>query len=319
MLYSIYKLFTTKNPDYYWFKILLLLIIVLSIWMFLKRFDTSKYYEGFTQQEKFLLKKDGDIYDEFYVEIYDELHKTDERTNFELTAITNNTTLDKNSVVLDVGCGTGHLVNKIQEKDFAVFGIDKSYTMCKYAENKFPDINVRNDDINDTMIFEKNTFTHILCDNFTIYELNDKPTFFKNCYFWLKSNGYLMLHLVNRTKFSPLIPLGSPPLLDNPQKYTKNRIKETYINFIDFVYKAKYDFDDNEQTKVILTETFQDTLTKHIRQNELILSMENIEDILVMIQNAGFELSGKTTLEQWNGDNEQYLYFFQKIADRNVL
>ena len=47
--------------------------------------------------------------------------------------------------------------------------------------------------------------------------------------------------------------------------------------------------------------------------------MENIEDILVILKNFGFELSGKTTMEQWNGDTEQYLYFFQKIAERNVL
>lgn len=319
MFFSIYKLFTSNNPDYYWLKILLTLVIILSIWMFLKRFDTSKYYEGFTQHEKFLLKKDRDIYDDFYVDIYDQLQKTEERSDFELKAIAANTTLDKNSVVLDVGCGTGHLVNKIQAKDCAAFGIDQSQAMCKTAESKFPEINVRNDDVNNTMVFDKNTFTHILCDNFTVYEFDDKATLFKNFYFWLKPNGYLMLHLANRTKFSPLIPLGSPPLLDNPQKYTKTRIKETYINFLDFIYKAKYTFDDNTTSRVILTETFQDILTKHIRQNELALSMENIEDILVLLKEAGFELSGKTTLESWNGDAQQYLYFFQKVADRNVL
>ena len=287
--------------------------------MFLKRFDTSKYYEGFTQPEQFLLKNGNEIYDEFYVEIYDQLHKTNDRVEFELSTIMDNATLNKHSVVLDVGSGTGHLVNKIQNKDCAVFGIDKSLSMCKYAENKFPGINVRNEDINDTMIFDKNTFTHILCDNFTIYEFDDKKTFLKNCYFWLKPNGYLMLHLVNRSKFSPLIPLANPPILDNPQKYTKNRIKETYINFLDFIYKAKYNFDETDKNKVTLTETFQDILTKHIRQNELTLNMENIEDILVILKNFGFELSGKTTMEQWNGDTEQYLYFFQKIAERNVL
>lgn len=319
MFYTIYSLFTTKNPDYFWLKILIILIVVLSLFMFLKRFDTSSYYEGFTQKEKFLLKQNNDIYDDFYVEIYDQLQKTDERTDFELDTIINNTVLDEDSVILDVGCGTGYLVNKLQNKDCTVFGIDKSIAMCKYAEAKFPEINIRNNDINETMIYDKNTFTHIICDNFTIYEFNDKSTFLKNSYFWLKPNGYLILHLVNRDKFSPLIPLGTPPILDNPQKYSKTRIKETNINFLDFRYKATYKMDETGKNKVSLTETFQDVLTKNVRQNELTMMMEKTEDILIMLKHSGFELSGKSTLEKWNGDDQQYLYFFQKIADRNVL
>ena len=59
------------------------------------------------------LKIDNKIYDDFYVEIYDQLQKTEERTSWEVQQLVNSIDFNKNSVILDIGCGTGHLVNKL--------------------------------------------------------------------------------------------------------------------------------------------------------------------------------------------------------------
>lgn len=319
MFYTFYTIFTSNRPDYFWLKILIVLTIILSIIMYLKRFDTSPFYEGFEQNERFMLKQDNDIYDDFYVDIYDKLQKTNSRTDYELKHILNLTSADEDSTMLDIGCGTGYLVNKLQLKGINVFGIEKSMAMFQQSKKLFPETNIRRADINEAMLYDRNTFSHILCDNFTIYEFEDKMNLFKNCYYWLKPDGYLMLHLVNRSEFSPIIPIGKPLIMNNPQDYSEQRITDTFVNFIDFTYKASYNFNKINDNKVTVSETFTDVLSGNVRKNEMVLFMEKLEDILHMIQLCGFELANKVNMAGWIGDNQQYLYFFQKKVDINTL
>jgi SAM-dependent methyltransferase len=287
--------------------------------MYLKRFDTTPFHEGFEQGEPFVLKQDGEIYDEFYVDIYDKLQKTNSRTDYELKYIMNVTQPDEDSTILDIGCGTGHLVNKLQIQGFNVFGIEKAMAMFEQSKKLFPETNIRRGDINDAMLYDRNTFSHILCDNFTIYEFEDKLSLLQNCYYWMKPDSYLMLHLVNRGGFSPIVPMGKPLILDNPQNYSKKRITDTFINFIDFTYKSSYNFDKINENLVIVTETFTDVLSGNVRKNEMTLFMENLEDILQMVQSCGFVLANKISMSGWIGDDQQYLYFFQKKIDMNIL
>ena len=61
-----------------WLEIVVTLLILLTIVVFINKVDTSRFYEGFTQSRPFTLKMDEEIYDDFYVEIYDEIHNRDE-------------------------------------------------------------------------------------------------------------------------------------------------------------------------------------------------------------------------------------------------
>lgn len=293
-----------------WLQILIILSIILLVIYFLKKNKLLKT-EAFEQQQSFIIKQNNEIYDIFYVEIYDNLQKSSSRTEFEVTKIIELTQPSKmNSVILDIGSGTGHLVNELNESGYKTFGIDQSKAMVNYSENKFPNnsnkFNVG--DVNDPMTYERNSFTHITCMNFTIYHLNDKVAFFKNCYFWLIQNGYLILHLVNKDKYNPIVPAGIPSLLENPQKYSKNRIKNTEIDFNDFTYKNMCNFDNDKQ--VVIKETFTDSLTQNIRQNELTLYMEDIDEIVKIAQHCKF-----IPISQINmvNDENQHIYIFEKI------
>ena len=293
-----------------WLQILIILSIILLVIYYLNKNKPFKT-EGFDQQQSFVMKQNNAIYDIFYVEIYDDLQKSSSRTEFEVTKIIELTQPSKtNSVILDIGSGTGHLVNKLNESGYKTFGIDQSKAMVNYSENKFPNNSNKFSvgDINDPMTYERNSFTHITCMNFTIYHLNDKVAFFKNCYFWLIQNGYLILHLVNRDKYDPIVPAGIPSLLENPQKYSKNRIKNTEIDFKDFTYKNMCNFDNDKQ--VVIKETFTDSLTQNIRQNELTLYMEDIDEIVKIAQHCKF-----IPISQINmvNDKNQHIYIFEKI------
>lgn len=293
-----------------WLSILISLSIIIIIIHFFKLFNTKPYYEGFNQSAPFVLKRNNQIYDSFYAMVYDDLYKTETRSDYEYKKIIEMTQPTKKSEFLDVGSGTGHLVNNLNNAGYHAIGIDKSKAMINYSEKKFPDIETKCGDVIDSMNYDKGVFTHITCMNFTIYHLEDKLTFFKNCYYWLMPNGYLIMHLVNRNKYNPIIPAANPPLLDNPQKYSNVRIKDSKINFIDFEYQNSHDFKTDNDKRVIMKETFTDASTKNIRQNELTLYMENIDEIVNIAKKCGFIPHAQIKLLN---DEHQYIYIFERL------
>ena len=125
----------------------------------------------------------------------------------------------------------------------------------------------------------------------------------------MKPGGYLILHLVEPSKFDATIPAGKS-YISNPQNYSKLRITDTYIDFIDFNYRSKYDF-KNDNT-VVVKETFTDAATNNIRQNELTLFMEHIENILKTAKMNGFVVQGKGDMKSMNGDENQFLYILER-------
>ena len=86
---------------------ILINLFILAVFVLIFKYfsDNVISKEGFVQQEKFLLKKDGNSYDEFYAQVYDKIHSPDPKK--ELAEILKITGADKNSAFLDVGSGTG--------------------------------------------------------------------------------------------------------------------------------------------------------------------------------------------------------------------
>lgn len=303
----------SRDPRKYWFHALIVLGVFLLIVMFYNRQDLSPYYEGFTQDPQFVLKQGTNIYDDFYAKIYDRLMLTDKRVDFEIDQIIEMTQPSvKTSTFLDIGSGTGDLVARLQNRGYHAFGIDKSEKMIQQAEAKHGDkIQVKCADAHEPMLYEKGTFTHVLCMGLTIYHFQDKRVFFKNCYNWLMPGGYLVVHLVDRNRFDTIIPAGKPPLLDAPQKYADKRITDTIIDFIDFTYKAAFQFDDSKKT-VTLKETFTDGVSKKVRQNELVLYMDDMDAIMKIAAYCGFLVKGQVSMKNYNHDEHQYIVVFER-------
>jgi SAM-dependent methyltransferase len=286
--------------------------ILLALLIWYRNQNLAPYYEGFSQDAHFVYKEDADIYDNFYVEIYDRLMKPDILAPFFVDQIIKETIPNPSYAnFLDIGSGTGHLVNRLQSQGFRVYGIDKSETMVKKTEELFPEALIRCGDVQEPMLFEKGTFSHILCVGLTFYQFQDKVQFFKNCYYWLQPGGYLILHLVDRNRFDTIVPGGKPPLLDSPQQYAKSRITDTAINFIDFQYAASYRFSDKDKTATF-KEVFTDDLTKNVRQNELVLYMDEPAATLQIAARCGFLVKGSANMKSAIGDENQYLYTLER-------
>lgn len=298
-------------------KILLFISILLILIVFFKSLPSSsslspsslKGKEGFSSNESFLFKKGNDIYDDFYSEIYDYLVLNINKNDYEIKQITNATELNGKSVVLDVGCGNGHHVSKLAEEKLRVIGIDISDSMIQKAKEKYPGLNFVKGDVLNQSQFKNNTFTHILCLYFTIYYFKDKDVFFRNCMDWLMPGGFLIVHIVNREKFDPILPPGNPLYIVSPQRYAKKRITKTKINFNEFEYTSNFDLIPSNNLATF-NEKFKFP-NGNVRNNEHILYMESEDDIVSRATNAGFLLQGIIDLIHCAYDY-QYLYVFVK-------
>jgi SAM-dependent methyltransferase len=324
MIHTIYNILTSKNPNLFFTKLLLILGIILGFIIIYKLTEPPKQpFEGFTQKEPFVLKINDEVYDDFYSDIYDQLYETKVRTQKELVQVLKMTEpTTKNSTFLDIGSGTGYAVDQLRQGGYVAFGLDKSQAMVKYSEQQYPESEYKCGDAQDPMIFDSGTFTHVLCTNFTIYLMEDKATFLKNCYFWLKPNGYLILHLVNRNMFSIYKPQGREPIFDT-KGFSKKHVRsiETATEFADYNYSAKYQYPKNKYDaitkQVVFREKFVDKETKHVRQNEQTIHLDGLNEIVKMAIQAGFIVKGKMTMEKVNkkgpyADRYQHLYIFER-------
>ena len=301
-LKKIPKLFT-KMPLIQKLLILLIVAFVISSYMFNKK-------EGFEQASEFMVKKGNDVYDDFYCSIYDDLVYDDLKNDFEVLQLKRVGNIDKKSVVLDLGCGRGHHVNHYHKEGVDIVGLDISPSMIKLAKQEYSDCDFKVGDMLDSSNFQYGTASHIMSLYFTIYSIEDKVRFFKNCYDWLKPGGILVIHLVNRDKFDPILNAANPLSLVNAQKYAKSRLTKSVVKFKDFLYKASFE-PDTDNDMAYFYETFKDDATKNTRKNEHMLYMESQRDILTKAKSTGFIMHAKVDMVHCQYEY-QYLYFLQK-------
>jgi SAM-dependent methyltransferase len=296
ILEKIQQFFLSKRNSW-----LVIAIILLFILIILQYARITVTHEGFQQKEPFTVQRGSDIYDEFYSEIYDRLNDTESRSEKEAVEIVKATQPDKDhSVFLDIGCGTGCLVNALKKRGFNAIGIDKSDAMIETGKERHPNSKseLKCGDAIDPMLFERGVFSHILCMDRTIYEIPDKIGFLRNCKHWLQPGGYLILHLVEPSKFNAIVPLGKPKglLKDAEQLKTTEgkRITDTAIDFLDFKYNSKYDFSQLDKTSVVTQiENFVDAASSKVRQNEHTMYMSPPKSILEDARYCGFLAMGE--------------------------
>lgn len=294
-----------------WFLSLIILAMLMIIIFWYKKQDLSKYHEGFTQNSPYLFKCGDEANDNFYAEIYNKLMKPDKICSYQIDKIIEMTRPSKeSSTFLDIASGTGTIAGKLTEQGYHVYSIDQSKAMNQYVEKKYPKVHTKCGKVEDSIHYDKGSFSHVISNGLALYLFQDKQTFFRNCYFWLKSGGYLILHMVDPSEFNAIVPGGRLPFIENPQDYMKDRITNTQINFIDFKYKGGYDF--TNPNKVIFKETFTDGMSKNVREQETFYYMESFDVIMKMASQNGFIPHGQVNLSSCSGDKHQYLVIFER-------
>jgi SAM-dependent methyltransferase len=293
-----------------WLKLLILLSVFLLLIYCFKNWETK---EGFEQQDKFVVKSTNtDIYDSFYADIYDHLVFNNLKDDYEIGQILTATSPTEKHKILDIGSGTGHHVSLLKAKGFNAIGLDISPAMIAKAKTNFPDCNYQLGDAMNLSLFDSGSFSHILCMYFTIYYFQNKELFFQNAYKWLSPGGVLVVHLVDRDRFDPILPPGNPLLYVSPQRYAKKRITSTKVKFTDFSYSADFQL-NKEANRALFIEKFKNDKDGKTRKNEHQMYMPEIQEIVDDAQSCGFIVESKIDLLQCQYEY-QYLYIFRKPA-----
>ena len=287
------------------------IIIILIFILIRQQLKNKTIKEGFTQPEKFIYYRDNDkIFDSFYCDIYDDLFYSKTRAGMDYDVMQPIVRFNAYSNILDAGCGTGQHIKRLSDKKHLICGVDYSKDMVIKARENNKNIEIKQGDLTNPMLYENEEFTHILCLYFTIYYIEDKRQFFLNVYDWLQKDGILVLHLVNRDMFDPILPASNPLYMISPQKYAKDRITTSAIKFKDFEYNSKFHVDVNKNT-AYFEETLKDDLTSNIRKNRHKLYLQTQKEILDIARQSGFSVIHKSDLVNIQYEY-QYFYYLQK-------
>ena len=181
-----------------------------------------------------------------FIQIFMIIYSTGTKNQFEIYNINNILLLIKNFKkselkFLDLGFGTGGHLNVVDKYKFDNAGVDKSMKMGKARTNN--PLPLVKGDFHNKSTFNNREFTHVCCFFYTVYYSDQPDKLFKNVNYWLKPKGYFCLHLVDKSKFDPVLERASRLIpLFNPQKHSHDRVTKTKLKFNKFNYIADWDF-----------------------------------------------------------------------------
>jgi SAM-dependent methyltransferase len=295
-----------KKSSSFFLALFLLAIIFILINM---KNSLQPKHEGFTnQREKFVLKKNFDIYDDFYVDIYDDLFYRKVANKYEVGIIQEFNEQPENKI-LQIGSKTGHIAKLLSDyHNNSVFGIDESKAMVNLAKEDYPSINFSQKSPTSSMTFQPSTFNTIVCLDMTFYYYKNQRQILDNIYNWLTPGGHFIVQLVNKNMFDPVVPMSKPFVMINPQNFAKKRITQSNVEFNNFNYKSDFEVFPNDFAE--FKEVFKDKENK-VRQHSQELYMPSIKKIKNMCKEVGFIIHSKYDLVNCHLEY-QYLLVFQK-------
>lgn len=250
------------------------------------------------------------LYDEFYAKVYDKVvegaNRIDAEVNFSLSWARTYRPENKTLQVLDVGCGTGGGVEAYAKAGVGkVVGLDASDAMIAAARKKYSKRDFRVGDVEQMGQFAAGEFNMASLYYFTFYYIRDHNTMFQNLFQWLQPGGCLVIHLVNREKFDPILEAASPFVAFSVQKYSKERVTHSKVTFDKFDYEADFNV---EGANAEFREQFKFKNGK-IRRQVHNMRMPTMDEVVTLAENNGFVYKQFIDLTAI-GYEYQYLFCF---------
>ena len=285
-------------------------------------FHSSSTVEGFEDGAVVKWLENDTLYDSFYAKLYDQLTQGAPRTQAEVGLVLNEWSKRGDDLgsfrVLDAGCGTGIATCAFAKMNVKkVVGLDRSSAMLEHARSvvlpattltpeQRNSLEWREKDLIDSTACGGGEFTHACLLYFTVYYFKDKETLFRNLHLWVQPGGKLVVHVVNKHKFDPMLDSASPWVGGlSLQKYSKERVVKSEVTFDKFKYSGEFLLTDPEAE---FRETFRFGDGKIRRQKHNFL-MEDIQTIVGYAKVAGWEYLGSTDLLKIQNEYNYLLHF----------
>ena len=120
----------------------------------------------------------------------------------------------------------------------------------------------------------------------------------------------MVLHLVDRDRFDPILPAGDPFSIVSPQRYAKKRITSTVVKFNGYDYRSNFEYEPKKD-EASLNEQFKDMKTGDVRKNEHRLFMPTQKYVISIAKDIGFILHSQNDMMRCQYET-QYIYILQK-------
>ena len=264
--------------------------------------DITNVSEGFVSQStqsKYEWLQNDELFDDFYASIFTKLTQNETLIQAETAICLQEFSANipkENLKILDAGCGVGIATCALKKLGVGnVVGIDKSRAMIQYARNttlphttltdtEKQDVEFRNMDLIGPGSANAGEFTDACILYFTIYYFRDLDTLLRNLNLWVRPGGNLIIEVVNKYKFEPILNPSNPWIGISPQKYAKERLHKSTIVFDKFDYEAVFELED---PKAEFRETFR-YKDGSVRRQKHTLYMRNIPDIIKIAKECGW-------------------------------
>lgn len=306
---------STKKNDL-WLKLALFLCLLFFL-LRRKRLAVFSGYEGFQQDEQFIVKRGGvNVYDDFYAPIYDTLNPVSATTENIVDAIVKNTQADEpNTHVLNLNAKNGGVCRAFHSRKIKCVGVEKYGQMAEYTNSRYGgDLGtpILCSGCENTMEFENGGFSHVVClgiDGF--YGMGyQKRQILLNVHRWLKNGGYFVVYLVDRKNTNILgsyVPVYSGKIMQ------QENVKNLAVDYGDFEYKCSCGAEG--ANCVVIEETFRDKKTGSVRKNEMEWEIEDLAKSVAFIESCGFIQKGEIGAggaHVSRGVHGEHIYIFQK-------
>ena len=289
------------------------LILYLTIFAMYKMRRNIDSFENPVQQ---IVAKN--TYDNFYAPVYTMLisDQIQERTRFEIDDLVDKTDIEdyQKAKLLDIGCGGSDHLKWLAEKDLSnleLIGMDSSDAMLKETKKRIGKqerpVRLVKKDIKEDDIFMRSSFSHITCYYFTLYYINSREIRNK-IRSWLRPNGWFIVHMVDLDKFDPVLDAAAPFAGINIQKYMKNRITESSVEFKNFKYNSNFRL---TKKKAIFDESFEFKEKPVVRKQKHTLQKIYMDKFIDLMGQENMELKHTTNLKTL-GYHDQFILYFQK-------
>ena len=250
-----------------------------------------------------------DIYDKTYTRLFNLVMNEPAIYRHDIIKIKEITKLNKESRVLEAGCGLGRHLEIIKEliPDITIEGVDKSKSMINQCNIRNPGVELLCTSLTIPEIYKPEKLTHILSLQDTLHQNSPKEvsTILNNFHKWLIPNGYLIIHIIDPNKLDP-----RPRAFSQCFK-AKDGTRHALTYFESFSHEAWWEKDTDKKN-------WYSYCQKYIFPNEKIKIQTNplwlppINVMLNYITRHQFKLKEIVELNEV-GESMYKLYIFKKV------
>lgn len=198
--------------------------------------------------------------------------------------------IEKESLICELGCGTGSMTRRLAEAGYDMIGIDLSEEMLDIARYEHPeceqDILYLNQDMREFELYGTVAAVVSLCDSMNYLTSEEELLqVFKLVNNYLDPGGYFIFDM--KTEYHYEVMMGNRTIVDNREDCSliwENFFdKEKQLNQYDITIYAKAEFEDDEEEDADMPPLFERMEESHVQR------AYPVEKIKELLEKAGLE------------------------------